>query len=264
MNIGIVGLGVVGKAVEHGFIKLGHKVYVHDIKLETKISNLISCEVIYVCVPTPRDHDGSCDISIVQEVMDDLSSLKFDKHVCIKSTVTPGTTRELIDEYPDLSISFVPEFLRERCALVDFVENHDVCIIGAHSEEAYEAIKESHGHFPERFVHLTPTEAEFAKYFNNVYNATLITFANSFYEVCKNMGASYQNVKNAIVHRKNISNVYLDCNDNLRGFGGMCLPKDVSAIASLSKKLDINVDFFDDILRENDKYEVTVFEGMRK
>ena len=264
MNIGIVGLGVVGKAVEHGFIKLGHKVYVHDIKLETKISNLISCEVIYVCVPTPRDHDGSCDISIVQEVMDDLSSLKFDKHVCIKSTVTPGTTRELIDEYPDLSISFVPEFLRERCALVDFVENHDVCIIGTHSEEAYEAIKESHGHFPERFVHLTPTEAEFAKYFNNVYNATLITFANSFYEVCKNMGASYQNVKNAIVHRKNISNVYLDCNDNLRGFGGMCLPKDVSAIASLSKKLDINVDFFDDILRENDKYEVTVFEGMRK
>ena len=264
MNIGIVGLGVVGKAVEHGFIKLGHKVYVHDIKLETKISNLISCEVIYVCVPTPRDHDGSCDISIVQEVMDDLSSLKFDKHVCIKSTVTPGTTRELIDEYPDLSISFVPEFLRERCALVDFVENHDVCIIGTHSEEAYEVIKESHGHFPERFVHLTPTEAEFAKYFNNVYNATLITFANSFYEVCKNMGASYQNVKNAIVHRKNISNVYLDCNDNLRGFGGMCLPKDVSAIASLSKKLDINVDFFDDILRENDKYEVTVFEGMRK
>ena len=42
----------------------------------------------------------------------------------------------------------------------------------------------------------------------------------------------------------------------------MCLPKDVSAMAKLME--DTNVDFFEDLLDENNNYKVTVFEGMRK
>ena len=86
--------------------------------------------------------------------------------------------------------------------------------------------------------------------------------ANSFYEACKLSGVNYTNVKNAVVNRKHIHSNYLECNDNFRGFGGMCLPKDVSAMAKLMENTD--VDFFEDLLDENNNYKVTVFEGMRK
>jgi len=92
----------------------------------------------------------------------------------------------------------------------------------------------------------------------------LITFANSFYEVCKASNVDYSNIKDTIVNRENILDKYLDCNENLRGFGGMCLPKDTTAIAALVKQLNLDIEFFDMILSENEKYKTTVFNGMRK
>ena len=67
-----------------------------------------------------------------------------------------------------------------------------------------------------------------------------------------------------LVNRENILDKYLDCNENLRGFGGMCLPKDTTAIAALVKQLNLDINFFDMILSENNKYKTTVFNGMRK
>jgi len=262
MLIGIIGLGIVGSACKFGFEFLGHKVVAHDIKLDTKIENLLSCEIVYLCVPTPAKDDGECDISIVESVFDELKSLNYAGIIAIKSTIPPGTTRSLKNKYNFENICFVPEFLRERCALIDFTENHDLCLIGAEKEEVFEKVKLCHGRLPEKIINLTFEEAEFAKYFNNVYNATLITFANSFYEICKNYNVNYTNVKNAIINRKHINDNYLECNDNFRGFGGVCLPKDTAALASMSK--ETNVKFFDSLLEENKKYKVTVYEGMRK
>ena len=102
------------------------------------------------------------------------------------------------------------------------------------------------------------------KYYNNIYNATLITLANSFYELCGELDASYTKIKNTLVLRDHINDSYLQCNDNFRGFGGVCLPKDTLAIAKLVEKLGLDVDFFRTILEENKKYKVTVYDGMRK
>tara|TARA_Y100000310_G_scaffold130885_2_gene130017 strand:+ start:5834 stop:6619 length:786 start_codon:yes stop_codon:yes gene_type:complete len=261
MNIGIVGIGVVGGACKFGFELLGHNVSAHDIVLETTIDAVLNTEAVFICVPTPRDNDGSCDISIVEEIIVDLEERNYEGIIAIKSTVVPGTTERLRGE-TGLNICFVPEFLRERCAITDFTENHDVCIIGCEDDKTYKILKDCHGSYPDEFVRLTPSEAEFCKYFNNVYNAMLIIFANSFYEACKRKDVDYTNVKNAVVKRKHIHSNYLECNDNFRGFGGMCLPKDVSAMAKLME--DSDVDFFDDLLDENSKYRVTVFKGMRK
>ncbi len=261
MKVGIVGIGVVGGACKFGFELLGQHVAVHDIALDTTLDDVVESEIVYICVPTPRDVDGSCDISIVREVLDGLKERNYTGIIAIKSTVAPGTT-EALREITGMNLCFVPEFLRERCAITDFTENHDVCIIGCKDDETYETIKECHGSLPEKFVKLNPTEAEFCKYFNNTYNAMLVVFANSFYEACKLKGADYTKVKNAIVSRKHIHSHYLECNDNFRGFGGMCLPKDVSAMAKLMEETDIN--FFQNLLDENDNYEVTVFKGMRK
>jgi UDPglucose 6-dehydrogenase len=251
----------VGNACKFGFELLGHKVLVHDIKLNTKIDDILESEVVFVCVPTPADDNGFCDTSIVEQVLNSLKKKQYDGIVAIKSTVQPGTTRKLGEKF-GLKTCFIPEFLRERCAITDFTENHDICIIGTDDNQIYEKIKECHGTLPEKFVKLTPDEAEFAKYFNNVYNATLVIFANSFYEACKLHNVNYTNVKNAIINRKHIAPNYLECNDNFRGFGGMCLPKDTSAIASILK--DTNVKFFETLLEENKKYKTTVYEGMRK
>ena len=153
MKIGILGLGVVGSAVYNGFYELGHDMsYFDPVKEGSKFGDVLGSDICFICVPTPPNSEGFCDTSIVEESINKLNESKYKGIAVIKSTVTPGTTQKLADSYPDLNIAFVPEFLRERCAEIDFVENHDVCIIGAHDDGAYEAIKLSHGKFPEKFV----------------------------------------------------------------------------------------------------------------
>jgi UDPglucose 6-dehydrogenase len=265
MKIGIVGLGIVGSAVKYGLERLGHQISSYDIKNGGTLEEVLDAEIVYLCLPTPQSDSGHCDISIIENVVDQL----VNKHnyrgiIAVKSTVAPGTTESLRTRFPDATLCHVPEFLRERAAFVDFTDNHDVCVIGTESGDVFEMVKESHGHYPKQFIKMSPTEAEISKYFNNVYNATLITFANAFYEVCKRSGANYSVVKDAMVQRDHIFDKYLDCNENLRGFGGMCLPKDTSAIAAFARDHDLSMKLFETIVDDNNKYERTVFEGMRK
>lgn len=264
MKIGIVGLGIVGSAVKHGFEKLGHSVSFHDIRLDTKLEDVTGADVVYLCVPTPQSDTGKCDTSIIEAVVSELMEIhKYEGVIAIKSTVEPGTTVRLQRQFDNGKICHVPEFLRERVAIADFIENHDICIIGTDSDEVFDVVKESHGYYPKQFIKLAPTEAEIAKYFNNVYNATLITFANAFYEVCKLHEADYTRIKTAMVQRDHISNKYLDCNENLRGYGGMCLPKDTSALAALVREKNLQIKLFEALIEDNKNYKTTVFEGMR-
>lgn len=284
MKIGVIGgNGVVGRAVVYGMEKLGHQVSVYDPAIpNSKWESILDTDINFICVPTPSLEDGSCDTSIVEATVKNLYDNKYKGKVAIKSTVTPGTTKALQEKYSfaltrdnmahHLDICFVPEFLRERCAEVDFTENHDVCIIGSLDNldggvidyDAHNLIEKAHGRYPRKFIKLTATEAEFCKYFNNVYNATLVTFANSMYEVCKANGVNYSEVKNAIVQRDHITDIYLDCNENFRGYSGPCLVKDTLAMADLAKQIVPNVEFFKFIDSENNKYPKTVWEGMRE
>lgn len=265
MKIGIVGLGIVGSAVKYGLERLGHDISSFDIKNGGDLSDVAGAAIVYLCLPTPQSETGHCDTSIIEGVIADLiEKHNYEGVIAIKSTVVPGTTEAMCIRFPEARICHVPEFLRERAAFVDFTDNHDVCVIGTDSDDVFEIVKQSHGHYPKRFIRMSPTEAEISKYFNNVYNAALITFANAFYEVCKSTGADYNAVKNAMVQRDHIFDKYLDCNENLRGFGGMCLPKDTNAIAAFVKDSGLPIELFRAIVDDNNKYEKTVFEGMRK
>mgnify|MGYP003132250652 FL=1 len=262
-KIGIVGLGIVGEAVQYGMEKLGHCVTVHDIRLDTNLADIIDTEICFICVPTPSKDDLQCDTSIVKEVIKDLHDLQYNGIIAIKSTVPPTTTEKLQSKYNNNKICFVPEFLRERCAITDFSQNHDICIIGSVSKKICKFIQKIHGRYPKQFKYLTPTEAEFVKYYNNIYNATLITLANNFYEMCVSLGIDYNAIKEAIVCRDHINDIYLDCNENFRGYAGACLPKDVKAFAHLAKELKSNAGIFKFLDDENKKYKPTVFPGMR-
>lgn len=265
MKIGIVGSeGVVGSAVAQGLGRLGHMIKRHDLVLGTKITDILDTDVVFICVPTPMNEDGSCDTTIVYSVVEDLWTSRYTGIVAVKSTVTPGTTRELQRKYRGMRICFVPEFLRERSAFADFTENHELLVIGTNSLYVFNSIKKVHGKYPKEIVQVSPTEAELIKYFNNVYCAMKVVFANGFYDVCQALGADYNKVKGAIVKRPVVEDSYLDCNENFRGYSGHCYSKDIPAFCHLVDQLGLLAEIFRVIRDDNLLYKLTVWDGMRE
>jgi UDPglucose 6-dehydrogenase len=263
MKIGIVGCGIVGGACKFGFQKLGHQVIVHDIKMKTKISIVIPCDIIYICVPTPMKDDGSCCTSFVESVVNDLDNLNYNGIVVIKSTVPPGTTEKLYrDNFKDLA--FVPEFLRERCAISDFVEHQKLLAVGTYNKSTYDAVLECHGHFPHYKIQLTPTQAEILKYYHNTFNALRVVFANEFYEISNFFNEDYGPIKNALLKTSNLPDIYLDVNQNMRGYSSICWNKDIPALIALCKNKNINIPLINMIPIANNNYIKTPFSGTRE
>ena len=263
MKIGIIGWGAVGSAVGEGFKMLGHIVKPHDPKLNTIINDVLDTELVFVCVPTPSGEDGECDLSIVYQTIDSLKQLKYSGVIALKSTSVPGTTQSIIDKYNDNDICFVPEFLRERSALEDFVRNHDVLAVGCHSDRAWHRVCEAHSWLPKNTVRMSPTEAEILKYYSNTFNALRVVFANVMYEVSEKLNCDYNKILETFLMRKTSSPDYLSCGPEVRGYGGMCLPKDTKAMADLCKKLDLPFDLFATMDHDNNQVKKTVFPGMR-
>jgi UDPglucose 6-dehydrogenase len=255
MRVGIIGRGTVGSAVYEGLEYLGHNMSFFDPAYpESELSDVLNTDVVFVSVPTNQLPNGDCDVSIVEQVISELDQADYAGLIAIKSTVIPGTTERLSAEFPKLLICNVPEFLRAKTALADFIHNHDLLIIGSTREEDYEIIKKIHGPYPKQVSCVTPTESEVVKYFNNVHHAMQVTFANITYEVCNKLGANYMNVYNAITKRDCINKAYLMANKNTRGYGGHCLPKDTSAWNNLIKRLDIDVGLIQSVINDNEKF----------
>lgn len=224
MKIGIIGVGMVGGACKYGFEKLGHDVKVFDPKFPgTKLEDLLYTEIAYVCVPTDANEDGSCDTTIVEETLTNLSKLKYGGIVAIKSTVEPGFTDKMSHRFSSLTLCFVPEFLRERCNIADFTENHDLLAVGTDKTWVFNRVVRCHGKYPKNIVMLSPTEAELLKYYSNVFNALRVVFSNEMYELAGALGANYSKIKNAYMLRGLATDVYMDVNDNFRGYTGYCL-----------------------------------------
>jgi|TARA_R100000030_G_scaffold43373_2_gene32739 GDP-mannose 6-dehydrogenase len=264
MKIGIIGLGAVGSAIKKGFEYIGHEIYGHDIRYNTKVEDVLSAEIVYICVGTPPGKDEHCDVSAVLNVVEELNNLNYKGIVAVKSTVKPGTTGLLVDKYPNLTISFVPEFLREKCAYEDFVCNNNILVVGTKSDKVYNKIVESHGRLPVHKVKVSIIEAELMKYFSNTYKAMRITFANSFHKIAEHFGANYDVIKDTFLFHGVQEGHYLNVNKDFGGYGGMCLPKDTKAMKALVKELDLNLDVFRFIDEENDKFVKKVPPGMRK
>ena len=78
--------------------------------------------------------NGSCNTDIVESVILELINIKFRGIIAIRSTVEPGFTEKMINKYKN-KICFVPEFLRERIAYKDFIENHNLCLVGTKNKK---------------------------------------------------------------------------------------------------------------------------------
>ena len=258
MEIGIIGKGFVGNAISVGFESQGHTTICHDVRLETSIHDVLHTPITYICVPTPSADNGDCDTSIVYSVLRELYALNYKGKVCVKSTVKPGSIKDWRDEFyhngKGLDISFVPEFLREKCAVDDFLHNNNLLAIGTEDKETEKLVRECHGTLPTHTVVMKPIEAELMKYFSNSYKAMRVTFANAFYRLCNEVDANYDVVKDAFLFHGVGDGHYLRVNKKFGGFGGTCLPKDTKGLANLVDELGLDIDIFRTIVEDNIKF----------
>ena len=189
INIGIIGFGFVGSSVAYGFsAQTGFdqaKLRIFD-KNPSKSTHTLDevlgeSDFIFLSVPTPSNIDGSINLSILESVIDEINThgTKDGCVVLVRSTVIPGTTRRFQEKYKNVTLVFNPEFLTERSAKFDFI-NQARFILGGTPEYTNKVAKL----FSTRFGSSTPTiqtnfeTAEFIKYMNNCYFATKVSFMN--------------------------------------------------------------------------------------
>ena len=193
--------------------------------------------VIFSAVGTPMRKDGSCDLTAVFQVAKDIAG-HIDKYKVIvqKSTVPVGTSEKvgnIIEEHLGSKVEFDrvsnPEFLREGSAIEDFLRPNRV-VIGVESERAREIMREIYRPlylFETPVVFTTIRTAELIKYASNAFLATKISFINEMADLCEKLGADIDEVAKAMGLDRRIGAKFLHAGV---GYGGSCLPKDVSAI----------------------------------
>ena len=243
MIIGIIGQGFVGGAVYHKF-KNFYNVLTFDLdesKCNSNEDELIEkSEVIFVCLPTPMNLDGSCNIDIVEGVIKKINEKSKNKIVVIKSTIPPGTTNNLNSKYENVIVAFNPEFLTERNAIEDY-ENQNRIILGGPRTATTKLKQVFSKVFPKaEIIKTDSTHAEMVKYLINTFLSVKVSFANEIYQLCNKLNIDYDKVVEYAIHDERLGNSHWSVpgHDGDFGFGGHCFPKDLLAIISLTNELD--------------------------
>lgn len=244
IKIGIIGIGMVGTPLMRWFVEKGWKrgkdLFCYDADPKKGFYDDVSCaNVVFICVPTPPNPDGSCNTSIVESVVSQFAD--SEKVLVIKSTIHPKTAATLAEKY-NCIILFNPEFLTEAQAWEDFIRPDRQIVAPANDK----ARKWSSiilnllpiGSFQSPgvsgtydFYEANSTEAELVKYSGNVFGAIKVTFANILKDFCDILDIDYENVRKLVSHDRRIGSAWMDVSHgSYRGFGGFCFPKDLKAL----------------------------------
>jgi len=228
-TIGIVGCGFVGQAL----LRLFGDCPVYDpAKGRIDKEAINRCRFAFVCVPTPTGPRGECDTRLVEETVRWIES----DLIVIRSTVAPGTTGRLRQETRK-RIIFQPEYIGETVAhpLLDH-QMQNFAVLGGPIEDTSPVadLYKRFFHASLRFFFTTALCAELAKYMENAFYATKVTFCNEFFDIATRLGVDYNELREVWLADPRISRDHTFVYPEDRGFGGKCLPKDVSAIIAAS------------------------------
>jgi GDP-mannose 6-dehydrogenase len=300
MNISIFGLGYVGSVSAACFAQMGHKVIgvdINDIKVsminqgvapivEEDIEEIIReqvcagrlwatnrvseavqhAQIIFVCVGTPSNANGSIDFSFVQRVCAEIGeALKEKKEftiVAIRSTMLPDIAEAVAIPNlewnsgkiagKDFGFAVNPEFLREGSSVYDFYHPPKT-VIGALDTDSGDALERLYEPLDAPVFRLSINEASMIKYADNAFHAIKVAFANEIGRLCKVFNIDSRKVMEVFIRdvKLNLSSYYLKPGF---AFGGSCLPKDLRAITHCAKQADVEVPLLNAAIESNEEH----------
>jgi len=221
------------------------------LKISSEFKEMNNCDFIFISVGTPLSLDGSIDLTDVKSVTKTLgkqyrnSTKKF--QIIIKSTVIPGTAFKIIrilektskkKHGKDFEVITNPEFLRESRAIEDTINPHAI-VLGAENLNSLKKLSKFYKNmYPNTPIIKTNHQtAEMIKYANNAFLATKISFINQIASICEKIpGSNVEDIAKAIGLDPRIGELFLKAGP---GYGGSCLPKDVKALISFSRDLEV-------------------------
>jgi len=295
MRISVIGVGYVGLVSGVCFAEVGNNVLCMDVDrekierlkrgeipiyephLEELVKNNIregrleftdSIEeavqhglIIFVCVNTPQDHDGSADLQYVLKVASGIGqSLEKYRIIIVKSTVPVGTCEKVRDtirhelekrgtEVP-FDIASNPEFLKEGVAVDDCMKPERV-IVGVENSRVEEILSELYAPFVRTgapFLVMDLRSSEMTKYAANAMLATRISFMNQMASVCERVGADVMKIMRGMGSDSRIGPKFLFPGV---GFGGSCFPKDVRALIKTSEDAGFHFSILSEVMEAN-------------
>lgn len=230
-KVAIVGCGAVGNSILRIFPDA--VCYDKPRGLGTR-EEVNECAFAFVAVPTPMGIDGSCDTSIVEEVCGWIDG----PLIVLRSTVPPGTTERLrlrsgkpVVFQPEYGPGETPDHHFQDLKRVSWVilggRRSDTVRVADLYKEAFNA---------DLVIHQTDsTTAELTKYMENCYLALKVTFCNEFYSVAEALGVDYNELRELWLLDPRVGRSHTFVYPHQRGFGGACLPKDISALVTAAR-----------------------------
>lgn len=238
MKLGVIGGGVVGSARARSFLEHAAEVRVYDVQKQRATHTLLEvleCDLIFICLPTPQSADGSADISAIEQFC--ANHRGYTKNFVLKSTVPIGTTRLLRERYELPNLIHSPEFLTARCAFTD-AQMPSRNIIGAPGNcECAIFLKEL---YQTRFpgvpvLRMYSDESEAVKLVLNSFFAVKVGFFSEVNALAEKLDLNWNRIMEAVLADGRIaySHTRVPGPDGKKGFGGTCLPKDLSNLVTV-------------------------------
>ena len=231
--LGVIGLGSVGKSIKHTF-SFFYPTRGYDILGDYSWEKILESNILFICVPTPESQRGRLDCTIVTDVLEKLYRDGYNGIIVIKSTIGIGFMEKSLQQYPELRLVYMPEFLREKNNFIWFVSPDRLVISGAPED-----IEETLSYFrwideDVPILRMSHREAEIGKLAHNAFIAVKVSFTNEVETICRDNHADPEKVMSVIwADRRVKSREHLK--PNLGPYGGKCVPKDTRELINASK-----------------------------
>lgn len=211
--------------------------------------------IILIAVGTPSKEDGSSNLSFVSQVVEIIAAtLNEYKIIITKSTVPPGTNEwihqtliEMGIEEERFDIVSNPEFLREGTALWDIYHPNKI-VFGTKTDRPIKVLKKLYKRGKAPYIFSSLTGAELIKYASNAFLATKISFANEMALICDAYEVNYADIAKGLGTDPRIGQHFLNAG---LGFGGSCLPKDLSALKDSALRKEVETKLLDAVMEIN-------------
>ena len=249
MKIAIVGNGYVGTAMSKLFVDA----VLYDEPKNLGSRNAVnSCDISFVCVPTPEGESGECDTHVVEDVISWIET----EVIVLRSTVPVGFTETMIEKY-NKNIVFQPEYCGETVGhpYVNLSQRKWITLGGKQPYvekvvNAYQQVCSA-----ELIIKIVDSRtAELAKYMENCFLATKVIFCNEFYDLAEKMGVSYTELRETWLMDERMGRNHTFVYPEARGYSGKCLPKDVDALLVQAEKQGVDMRILRSVKGKNDEY----------